>query len=1119
MDSALPPPTFLPRLLNVLPFRTFLIWVAILNLSFAFPSNALPEASAESQVPIPSSIDFVKDVRPIFQKHCYSCHGPSKQKSGLRLDVKSAALRGGDTWGDTIVPYRPDASQLITAITSDEKEERMPPEGMRLSASEIETLTQWIAQGAIWPDGVDETTIEDPRSHWSFQKIVRPSPPGIASESPSSFLRNDIDTFILEKLLQKGLKPTQEANRTQWIRRVYFDLIGIPPTPQQVSAFLEDARDDAYDAVVDELLASPRYGERWAQHWLDVVRYADTHGFEVNTERPNAWPYRDYVIEAFNKDTPYDQFVREQLAGDSLETDAATGFLVTSSVLLPGQIGADDISKRLARQDAIDEIVVNTGQTFLGLSIGCARCHDHKFDPIPSKDYYAMQTFFAGVEYLDRPLNTPEAKAKRQEIEEHRKRIVAIEQELSSYQPLAIPTVNSPKQEIKADINEEILPKEIEARFIRFTIHDANLHPSLGLLEPCIDELEAWTKGSKDSPERNVALASLGTKATASGSQTSDRHQLKHINDGQYGNDRSWMSEAKGRGWVQLELPKPELISKIVWGRDRLGMFSDRLAIAYTIEAGLSLNSLQTIAQVSPKRSMVNAKMNIDRIASMVARRLRFTIRATNSLEPCIDELEVFDVSGKNVAAAKSGATVQASGSNITPDRHELPFVNDGIYGNSRSWMSSETGKGVLEVSFSQACKIDRIVWGRDREGVYSDRMATEYSIEALDENGQWRLVADSSDRVPYSVEKKEPSNFSTQGLSPEEALKADELINEKRNLEDRINAATQAQLAFVGSFRKPDTIHVLHRGDPEQPKEPVSPATLSVLDGPKWSHDMPEAQRRLELASWITSPSNPLTSRVMVNRIWQGHFGIGLVETSSDFGKMGAKPSHPELLDWLASQFVEDGWSMKKLHRLIVLSGTYRQGTQPNPQGLSIDADSRFLWRYPPHRLEAESIRDSILAINGRLSLKMGGRGFDLFDKRGGLSGFIPVESFQGEGLRRMIYAHKVRRERDAVFGAFDCPDAGQSTARRRDSTTPIQALNLFNSTFTLEQSDALAIRLKNTHGDRVDDQVQGAYQSVLSRTATTQELEQASEVVAQHGLGTLCRVLFNCNEFLFVP
>ncbi len=903
-------------------------------------------------------VDFVREVRPIFERHCYSCHGPDKHKSGLRLDIKDAAFKGGDNHGPDIIAGKAKDSPLIRFITANDDEgEIMPPNGERLSLAEIETLTRWIDEGAVWPDGVDTAKLEDKRDHWSFKPLTNPAPP--ETKDPA-WLRTDVDGFILLRLEQEGLRPSPEADRVTWLRRVTFDLTGLPPSPEQVENFVKDPRRDAYERVVDDLLKSPRYGERWAQHWLDVVRYADTHGFEVNTERTNAWPYRDYVIRAFNNDTPYDRFICEQIVGDALGEDAATGFLVTASVLLPGQIGADEPSKRLARQDALDDIVMNVGQTFLGLSVGCARCHDHKFDPITARDYYSMQAFFAGVEYEDRELHTPEAEALRLESEKLKSRLAKLNQQLARLVPLAKSGVERPP---------------------------------------------------------------------------------------------------------------------------------------------------------------VTPRANTDRFAPMRVKRVRFTIRETNNLEPCLDELEVFDTSGRNVALASEGTTVTSSGDTIVADCHELRHINDGQYGNGRSWMSNEIGKGWVVLEFSEEHLIDRVVWGRDRNGKFSDRLPTDYLIEIADASGKWCSVADSGDRRKSALRDRNPATLTTEGLSEVEAKEATALMEEKGAVEMKIEAAEIGQKAFAGIFRPPDKIHLLSRGDPEQPKEEVVPAVLSALGELKLPQDTPEQARRKRLADWIASPQNPLTARVMVNRVWQGHFGVGFVGTPSDFGRNGDKPSHPELLDSLAQEFIRSGWSIKHLHRLIVLSATYRQCSRIDPAAQAKDADARLLWRFPSRRLEAESIRDTMLSVSGRLNLTMFGRGFDLFDKRGGLTGFSPVESFTGDGLRRLIYAHKVRREREAVFGAFDCPDAGQSAARRRESTTPIQALNLFNSRFTIDESNAFASRVRADVGDDPAEQVRRVWQLGFSRDPSADELHDAEPILREHGLATLCRALFNSNEFLFLP
>ena len=404
--------------------------------------------------------------------------------------------------------------------------------------------------------GASAAPVDFAKDHWSFKPLAHPAPP---PPQQKGWARNGLDCFILARLEKAGLRPSPETDRVSWLRRVHFNLIGLPPSPEQLSAFLKDQRADAHERVVNTLLSSPRYGERWAQHWLDVVRYADTDGFEVNTERANAWPYRDYVIGALNDDTPYDRFIREQLAGDASGADAATGFLVTAAALLPGQIGADEPSKRLARQDALSEIIGNTGQALLGLSVGCARCHDHKFDPILQRDYYALQAFFAGVHYGERPIRSAQADARRQEAETLKPRLSQIDEALASFEPLA-QAGSTPYRKTDARLNEESFAP-LEAKFVRFTIHDANRHPTLGLIEPCVDEFEIFTA---EGVPRNVALASLGTKVTASGSLVSENHRLEYINDGKYGNSRSWMADEPGRGWVLFELPDKMRIGKIL---------------------------------------------------------------------------------------------------------------------------------------------------------------------------------------------------------------------------------------------------------------------------------------------------------------------------------------------------------------------------------------------------------------------------------------------------------------------------------------------------------------------------------------------------------------------------
>ena len=925
--------------------------------------------AASGVAPAADTPDFVRDIRPLLERSCIECHSGEGAKSGLRLDIRAEAFRGGDGHGAAIVPGKSAESTLVRFARGDEPEMQMPPADANLpplSRKEVATLAAWIDAGALWPEGIDRASLVDRRDHWAFRAVVRPAPP---VERDGAWPKNDIDRFILARIEAEGLFPSPEADRGQWLRRVTLDLTGLPPTPEEIDAFLADDASDAHERVVDRLLASPRHGERMAQHWLDVVRYADTHGYEVNTERANAWPYRDWVVAAFNADMPYDTFVRRQLAGDVDRDDAATGFLVTAAVLLPGQIGADDASKRLARQDALNDILINTGESFLGLSIGCARCHDHKFDPLSLRDYHALQAVFTGVTYEDRELHSAEADVRRAEIATHRAALSGLEAARTARAPLV------------------------------------------------------------------------------------------------------------GNG--------------------------------------------------SPRAS-VSPRLNVDRIAPRRATRVRFTILATNSLEPCIDELEVFDTEGRNVALASAGATVISSGDNVAPGRHELPFVHDGIEGNERSWMSNTTGGGWVEITLAAPATVDRIVWARDRKGVYADRTAIQYRIELADgADGVLEQVADASDRQPIGAAAPAPAPGADDGLTEGDRAALSTIDAEKAKLAARIAELDRGLTVFAGRFSLPEPARVLHRGDPEQPGDEVGPRsplafddTLPALALPT---DAPEQARRMALADWIVHPSNPLAARVIANRVWQWHFGTGLVETSSDFGRSGSPPSHPELLDWLAAELAAHGWSLKSLHRSIVLSATYRQGHAARAEGLAKDSGDRLLWRYPSRRLEAEGIRDSMLAVSGLLDPSMGGRGFDLFRSRGGLDGFTPVETFSGEGLKRMIYAHKVRMEKESVFGAFDCPDAGQTRARRRQSTTPIQALHLLNSPFTVQVAEAFAARVDREtttgDGDRLERQAALAVRIALGREPTQEERSDAMALIRDHSLMALCRLLLNTGDFVTIP
>ena len=914
----------------------------------------LPPATARA-------VDFVKDIEPIFAKSCQSCHGAEKQKSEYRLDSRAAALKGGENYTPAIKPGDSAGSPLIHLVAHLVPDAKMPAKGDPLTAGQIGLLRAWIDQGARWAEAAN-VEVDQIKSHWAFRPVKRPSVP--ASGNRKSQTVNPVDAFIGAKLAESKLMPSRKADRVTLIRRLYLVMLGMPPTPEEVAAFVADKQPQAFERLVDKALDDPRYGERWGRHWLDVIRFAESNGFETNRERPNGWRFRDYVIAAFNDDKPYHQFIREQIAGDALGVDVATGFLVGGPVDIVKSPDLALIAQQ--RADELDDMVGTTGTAFLGLTLGCARCHSHKFDPISHREYYSMTAIFAGVQHGERALPLPVERTK--EIAKLDGVIRDLEQQLTRFSPAARTATNFPGKALRPPVNfahnEEIL-SPMEAKFVRFTIL-----ATTGA-EPCIDELEVW------AGERNVALATNGTKATASGTLAGfDIHKLDHLNDGRTGNSHSWISSEAGRGWVQLQFAKSERIERIVWGRDREGMFKDRLAITYRIEAALETNA--------------------------------------------------------------------------------------------------------------------------------------------------WQLVASSDDREPFKGQIEKPTGpvyrFDDAPLA--EAEQGRQWLAELEQARKERSSLAKSPMVYAGTFSQPGTTFRFHRGDAMQPREPVPPGTLAIFNPSTLATNTPEQQRRLQLADWIASPENPLTARVLVNRVWQHHFGVGLVNTPNDFGKNGARPTHPELLDWLASDFVAHGWSIKALQRQILTSATWWQSSAPRAAALKIDAGSRLLWRYPPRRLEAEAIRDSILAVSGNLDRTVGGPSFFLHEvDRENVYHYHPKEMFTPAESRRMVYAFKVRMEQDGIFGAFDCPDGSLVMPKRSVSTTPLQALNLFNSRFVLQQSETFAERLRQEAGEDRAGQVKRAWQLAFNRLPDRAEAQEAIAFAKAEGLPALCRAVLNANEFLFIP
>ena len=529
----------------------------------------------------------------------------------------------------------------------------------------------------------------------------------------------------------------------------------------------------------------------------------------------------------------------------------------------------------------------------------------------------------------------------------------------------------------------------------------------------------------------------------------------------------------------------------------------------------------ESLSRFIPKsgalRKPVSFTYNEEKFPAIKAKIVRFNIDRSNSSQPCIDELEIFS-DKDNVALASTGAIATSSGDFIHPF-HKLEHINDGLYGNSKSWIAAES-TGWIQIQFPKVERIDRIEWARDREGKFSDRLAVKYRIEVALNADEWVQVSSSSDRKPFLKDNQENALYEFSGFPQKEAKKGKMMLSELKVIEKQLVDLQNQNKVYAGNFTQPKATYLLYRGDPDAKREEVSPGAISAFASLNLSRSEPEQQRRLALADWIASPDNPLTSRVLVNRLWQFHFGDGIVGTPSDFGINGMSPTHPKLLDWLSVEFMENDWSIKHIHRLILNSKTWQQSSRPNIEAMKIDASTRLLWRYPIRRLAAEAIRDSVVMMSGVLNLKSGGPGFNGFQvQMENVRHFFPKKSYGPSDWRRMIFMTKVRQEQESVFGVFDCPDASQSVPKRSRSTTPLQALNLLNSTFLMQQAEIFSYRLKRDVGSNTVALVKHAFELCFNRSPSKSEVHSSSAFIESEGLSQFTRALFNSNEFVFVP
>jgi hypothetical protein len=947
---------------------------------------------------------FSSEVYPVLETNCFECHGDGeKLKGDLYLTSRASMLTGGES-GTILDEASPGDSLILEMLSYEDEFTEMPPDG-KLSQADIDTLTKWVLMGSPWdpelerqpPEKTPEMVVDDKaKNFWSFKPVRHPNVPTTQDPSWSEY---PIDAFVYNRLQDNGLSPSSEADKRTLIRRAYYDLTGLPPTADEVREYIENDSPKAYSDMIDQLLASPHYGEKWARHWLDVVRYADSFGYERDSDIPYMWRYRDYVVDAFNTDKPYDVFVREQLAGDEIDHAGPEQFIATGYYRL-GVWDDEPADPVQAVYDNLDDIVSTTSQTFLGLTVGCARCHDHKLDPIPQKDYYRFLSFFQNMtEVKRRPGNgilhnimTPDEQA-------------VFDEKVAE------------KEQIESEMSEEV--NELTELFrVRAQADNPDWFPK--------DRLPA-----------------------------SDLSNLKF----QFYRD-TWET------LPDFDLIKPETVGELTHNYVSLTPASRTSAIGFVYEGRIRV----------PENG-----------------RFEFNVLALDGLRIEIDGRVVLD----SPELGKKGTTVQT----------KLREGNQTI----RIDYFTKSGPPYLDINWSgESFKERPLTLSGLESGPSTD-------IHALIVNHGAQYLGD--DFKVYMAKRKE-----------------------LRQSQDRTIEGKWASAAWDKSAYPYDT-HLLIRGSAHAPGETVRPAFPLVLSPPEPAIPTPTPDstttyRRTALANWIVSAENPLTARVMVNRIWQHHFGRGIVRSSSDFGSLGDRPTHPELLDWLAATFMKNGWSMKSLHKTIMMSKTYRMSSTANPKALALDPTNDLLWRFDMRRLTAEEVRDSILISTGELNLALGGptvypelskEAIETSSKKKNLiSSGMWGRSSEEQQNRRSIYIHLKRSLVYPILSEFDFADIDASCPVRFTTTQPAQALRLINSDYLGKRASALFQRVREEVGNDSDAQIQRTFDIVLGRNPTAKESQMAQTFLNEltdreglemdHALERFCLLALNLNEFLYL-
>ena len=900
-------------------------------------------------------------------------------------------------------------------------------QGFALDLDKVsEADRKWVKEQM---EGTDERA---GRNWWSLQPITKKDPPAAGNADWGS---NEIDAFVLARLKQEKLSPSPRAAPRAQVRRLYFDLTGMPPSPEEISAFEKDPSDAAYLALVDKLLASSHYGERWGRHWLDIARFGESDGFERNAPRNNLWPFRDWVIKALNADMPYDEFARMQVAGDlikpGVEGKSAVAFLAAG--LHNTTVGGSEFMKKTARQDELEEIAGAVGQTFFGLTVNCARCHDHKYDPITQKEYYRLTSALGGVYHGDQQV---------QVIVEADKLAAAKEALKGTEDKLAAIDNEARKKVLKArKAAPEKARAEVPKPFAQWEF-EGNLRDSLGKLHG-----EA-SGGARVENGALVVNGSDGFVRTAPIDKDVTEKTLE-----------AWVLlnglDQRGGGVIGLQTTNGNDFDGIVYG--------ERTARAW-------MSGSETF-----KRSQVHggpAESDADKKPVHVA--------------------IVYHADGR-----------------ITRYRNGVEY--DKTYKTGLAKFNKGGAQFIFGMRHGTAPGKARMLAARILRAQFYDRalspaaVAASAGVESNFISDEQLLVALGGDRREERARLK---------------VQADKLRGEIKSY----NSSGKQTIYTVAARGNPGVTRLLNRGHALQPKEEVYPGSVTAVSGIsadfKLDKNAPDSARRKKLAEWITNPDNPLFSRVIVNRLWHHHFGSGLVKTPNDLGYSGGKPSHPELLDWLAVKLKEEGYHLKAIHRIMVTSSAYRQASRPNTAGMAADADNRLLWRKSPVRLDAESLRDAMLKVSGKLNTKMGGPGFRDVTHRSldGTTYYMPFDKEDAELNRRTVYRFSPRGRRSAILDAFDCPDPSTAAPSRSVTTTPLQALALMNNAFVLRMAGGFAAIMEKQAAGDVAKQVELAYAAAYGRVPDAEEKKHAGELVSAHGLSALCRVLFNSNEFVVI-